>query len=259
MVTFTLPAQLRWVAKQHPAKVYSALMHSAASTLKTFAANDKKGGAHIGMTAVLHTHTRRLDYHPHVHVLIPAGGLCRRRRYWITRRGKYLFNARNLAKVFRARVLDDLKQQGVNLSHDIPKQWIVDCRRMGQGLSALKYLSRYLYRGVVSENNLLSDDGEQVCFQYRDSKTSQLKTRTLAGEDFLYLLLQHVLPKGFRRTRDYGFLHGNAKATLKRVQWALTIEVPPVESKLVRPSWRCRRCGHTMQIVAVHHGRRASG
>ena len=257
MVTFTLPAQLRALAKQHPVVVYNALMHGAVGTLKTFAANDKHGGTHLGMTAVLHTHTRRLDYHPHVHILVPAGGLCRQRRYWVTRSGKYLFNSRNLAKVFRARLLDTLRQNRLALRPQTPKQWVVDCRRMGQGLSALKYLSRYLYRGVVAEDNLISDDGEQVCFQYRDSTTQQMKTRTLLGEDFLFLLLQHVLPKGFRRARDYGFLHGNAKATLQRVQWVLHIEVPPTEPP-VRPSWRCRRCGHRMQILAVRR-RRTSG
>ena len=129
---------------------------------------------------------------------------------------------------------------------------------MGQGLSALKYLSRYLYRGVISEKNLVSDNGEQICFQYRDSKAQQMMTRTLPGEDFLFLLLQHVLPKGFRRTRDYGFLHGNAKATLTRVQWVLKIEVPPINIP-IRPSWRCRTCGHPMQILTVYCRRRASG
>jgi len=86
--------------------------------------------------------------------------------------------------------------------------------RFHQGENALQYLSRYLYRGVISNKNILRDDGETVTFQYRDSKTRKMKTRSLRGEDFMALVLQHTLPKGFRRARDYGFLHGNAKRLL---------------------------------------------
>ena len=92
-----------------------------------------------------------------------------------------------------------------------PTQWVVQCQQAGYGDSALKYLSRYLYRGVLSDENILSYDGAKVTFRYTDSKTNTPKTRTLNGEDFLSLLLQYVLPKGFLRVRDYGFLHGNAR------------------------------------------------
>ncbi|MEJ2754829.1 MAG: transposase [Gammaproteobacteria bacterium] len=100
------------------------------------------------------------------------------------------------------------------------------CEKVGRGEQALQYLSRYLYRGVISNKNLLEDNGETVTFRYRDSKTKTWKTRCLAGEDFLALIVQHVLPKGFRRTRDYGFLHGNAKKLLKIIQWVLRVDIP---------------------------------
>ena len=100
---------------------------------------------------------------------------------------------------------------------------MVDCAHVGRGKLALKYLSRYLYRGVISENSIVSVQDGWVTFKYTDSKTGKMQYRTLKGEDFCWQVLQHVLPKGFRRIRDYGFLHGNAKKTLKLVQLVLRV------------------------------------
>jgi len=178
------------------------------------------------MTAVLHTHSRRLNYHPHIHVIIPAGGLNTKRRCWISHRKRFLFSQRNLAKVFRARLLHGLQHGGLTLPPGVPKKWVVDCRHVGEGLPALKYLSRYLYRGVISEKNIINDDGTHVTFNYRCSQTDTWKQRRLPGADFLRLLFRHVLPKGLRRVRDYGFLHGNAKLTLQRIQLILRVPIP---------------------------------
>jgi hypothetical protein len=255
MVTFTLPKELRTVAKRHPKIVYDALMGCAASILKTFALNDAKCGDHIGLTAILHTHTRRLDYHPHVHVIIPNGGLSKNKTLWQTKPGDYLFNSRALATVFRARVLKALQPE-IGLPNT-PRQWIVHCKKVGRGLPALQYLSRYLYRGVISEKNILNDRDGQITFRYRDNQ-QQNQTRTLKVNDFLKLVLQHVLPKGFRRVRDYGFLHGNAKQTLKRVQWALQVAAPKIEQR-ERPTWHCKHCGGDMHIISTYRRRFNSG
>ena len=125
-----------------------------------------------------------------------------------------------------------------------PTQWVVQCQQASYGDSALKYLSRYLYRGV------LSDDGAKVTFRYTDSKINTLKTRTLNGEDFLSLLLQHVLPKGFCRVRDYGFLHGNAKATLTLIQWFLQVQVSP-HNPLKRTCFICQHCHQNRVITNI--------
>jgi len=113
MVTFTLPYELRALARQHQATVYCAMFACAASTLKSFGANDTKLGADMGMTAVLHTHSRRLDYHPHIHLVVPGGCLNRRRRQWKKLHGHYLFNEFALAKVFRGRLLEALRVNGI--------------------------------------------------------------------------------------------------------------------------------------------------
>jgi len=248
MVTFTLPRQLRSLARYHQRLFYTLLFECAKSTLQTFAKNHKGLGADVGMTMVLHTHTRRLDYHPHVHIIIPGICVNKRRKQCTKLRGKFLFWAGDLAKVFRARFLQAMQQSGFYAPAGTPKKWIADCRHVGKGLPALKYLSRYLYRGVISEKNILRDDGENITFGYVDSDTRTYQTRTLKGEEFLWLVYQHVLPKGFRRVRDYGFLHGNAKATLRSIHIALNVIVEkyqPVE----RPGFECKACGGSLNIT----------
>jgi hypothetical protein len=138
------------------------------------------------------------------------------------------------------------------------KQWIAQCKHVGRGLPALKYLSRYLYRGVISNHNILSDDGTFVTFQYKDSDSGRMMQRKLRGEDFIALVLQHTLPKGFRRARDYGFLHGNAKRLLNRVQWLLQVVIPrPAEIR--RPSLSCAHCHAPMSIVGFYRKKPAPG
>lgn len=187
------------------------MLACAISTLKDFGLNPKHLGADMGMTAILHTNTRKLDYHPHVHIIVPGGGINKCRRQWKKVKGKYLFNEFALAKVFRARFLDATNKAGLTLPAGVPKQWVVNCAHVGKGLPALKYLSLYLYRGVLAEKNIISCRNGKVAFSYVESDTGETKFRILKAEDFLWHLLQHVLPKGFRRVRDYGFLHGNAK------------------------------------------------
>ena len=248
MVTFTLPYELRALAQRYPLVVYGALFQCAHSTLQTFAANDHTMGPHSGMSAVLHTHSRRLDHHPHVHIVLPAGCLDRQRKQWRKRRGKYLFNEFALARVFRARLLATLRNDGLPMPDVLPQSWVVDCRHVGNGLPALQYLSRYLYRGVINEDNIVHDDGTHVTFRYRDGQSGEYRTRRVTGETFLFLVFQHVLPKGFRRVRDYGLLHGNAKATLRLIQLvlqALTARVKPAW----RPTLKCPQCKNPMVIA----------
>jgi len=257
MVTFTLPYQLRAVAKRHPRTVYAALFQCAHRTLKDFGRNEAKLNANVGLTAVLHTHSRRLDYHPHVHVIVPGGGINPARKEWRKLKGDYLFNGKNLANVFRARLIAALIEVGLHVPKT-PQEWVVQCKNVGYGDGALKYLSRYLYRGVLSDKAIVGDDGTNVTFEYLDSDTGTVKPRTLPGEDFIQLLLQHVLPKGFRRVRDYGFLHGNATRMLKLIQWVLRVplkEKPPLQ----RACFMCPTCQQVMVITHITKRKRQPG
>ena len=165
MATFTLPFELRSLTWYHQKVVYSILFICVSSTLKDFGLNPKNLGAEIGMTMVLHTHNRKLDFHPHIHVVVPGGGVDKRRRQWKKKKGKYLFNQDAMAKVFRARFLAALNEAGLSIPKSVPKEWVVDCEHVGKGITALKYLSRYLYRGVISEKNIVSNQNGQVTFK----------------------------------------------------------------------------------------------
>jgi hypothetical protein len=257
MVTFTLPYELRALTKANQRLVYALLFDCAVSTVKEFGVNDKAFAAELAMTAVLHTHSRQLDYHPHVHLIVPGGGVTKDRKQWKAVKGKYLFNGRQLAAVFKGKLLSAIQEAGLRLP-PTPKKWVAQCQHVGRGLPALKYLSRYLYRGVISNKNIIHDDGATVTFQYKDSKSGRMKTRRLAGEDFIALLLQHTLPKGFRRARDYGFLHGNAKRVLNVVQWVLQIVIPPAK-KSTRPHFHCKKCHALMSIVGFSKAKLQSG
>ncbi len=248
MTTFTLPYELRSLTWYHQTHVYSIFFACVASTLKDFGLNSRHLGAQIGMTMVLHTHTRKLDYHPHIHVVIPGGGVDQSRRQWKKNKGKYLFNKKALAKVFRARFLAALNENKLPIPKKLPGEWVVDCSRVGKGITALKYMSRYLYRGVISENNIVSNHNGRVTFRYVESSTGKTRYRTLNGEDFLFLIIQHVLPKGFRRVRDFGFLHGNAKKLLALVQLVLRVIITEIQQR-PRPIFKCPCCKKAMIVL----------
>ncbi len=257
MVTFTLPAQLRALAWRHQKIIYTLFFSTVASTLKSFGLNPDKLDGNTGLTAVLHTHNRRLDYHPHIHVVMPGGAINKKRKQWKKLKGKYLFNAFALATVFRARFIDALNAQKITLPNNIPDQWVTNVQHVGKGLPALKYLSRYLYRGVISEKNIIENKNGWITFRYTNSQTKKSETRSLKGEDFLALILKHVLPRGFRRVRDYGFLHANAKALLKLVQLILqvTLEKKPLRA---RAAFICPHCQSCMVIRIIKHAAKAA-
>jgi hypothetical protein len=163
---------------------------------------------------------------------------------------RYLFNHRALAKVFRAKLLAALGREGLPLPVRHPAQWVVDCKCVGSGENALVYLGRYLYRSVIQEKDILSCEQGQVRFRYRDSKTGKTAVRTMGGAAFLRLLLQHVLPRGFRRARNFGFLHPNSKRAIALLQVVLKVMPAPVAAWMKpRPSFLCTCCGAPMRIV----------
>ena len=144
------------------------------------------------------------------------------------------------------------------MPNPLPVKWVVDCIHAGNGQPALKYLAQYLYRGVISENSIVANQNGNVTFKYVLSRTGKIDYRTLKDEDFLWLVLQHVLPKGFRRVRDYGFLHANAKKLLALVQIVLKVLIESCAPR-PRPSFKCPKCQTAMQIIAFRRPAWASG
>lgn len=209
--------------------------------------------------------SRRLDFHPHVHLIVPAGAIHHqpaaagqkenRRRTWRTKEKGYLFPEANLAKVFRAKWLDGMRRAGLRVQATIPRDWVVHCQSVGSGHKALVYLGRYLYRGVLPEKDILSDRDGLITFRIRDNSGAVL-IQSLPGAEFLWMLLRHVLPRRFRRARDYGLLHGNSQKLLQVVQLLLRVVLPdpwqsqPWQSR-PKPPIRCPHCGGVMAIIAV--------
>jgi hypothetical protein len=250
MVTFTVPAQFRSLFFRHQRQCYGLLFESVWDTLQSFSQNDKKLKGTPGVIAVLHTHSRALNYHPHIHAVIPAAAINKEQRLWREKSGHYLFSQKALAKVFRAKLMDALVNQKLKLPNDCPEQWVVDCKSVGSGQKALIYLGRYLYRGVIREKDILSCQNGKVTFRYIDNKTRRYRNKTVSGADFLWLVLQHVLPRGFRRARNYGFLHPNSKTLIRLLTLVFRFD-PARFLKKHKPRFQltCACCGNSMQIV----------
>lgn len=249
MVTFTLPAQIRSLMWRHQRLGYGLLIKTAWQTLRSFGINDSKLQGNIGAHAVLHTHSRRLDFHPHVHFIVPAGAIDRRRKLWRRKKGKYLFRQKSLAVVFRAKWLEAMKVHDLKVKATLPKDWIVDSKFVGRGDKALIYLGKYLYRGVLQEKDILSCQNGCVTFRYTEN-SGEIKTRTLPGADFLWLLLQHALPRHFRRSRDFGFLHSNCKKMIVLLHY-LFGKPSRIEAQTRKTHILCKACGGIMTVIAT--------
>jgi hypothetical protein len=218
------------------------------ATLQTFSHNDNQLQGDPGVIAVLHTHSRALAFHPHIHAIMPAACVDKINKLWRTKQGQYLFNHKALAKVFRAKMLARFAEESLSLPTSVPAAWVVDCQAVGSGHKALVYLGRYLYRGVIAEKDIVSCQDGLVTFRYQNSKTKRYQLKTVSGAKFLWLVLQHVLPKGFRRARNYGFLHPNSKTLIKRLQSLLKFNPINKALRKLRPPVLCPCCGGIMKI-----------
>jgi hypothetical protein len=258
LLTFTLPTEFRALTWAHQRVVYDLLMRCTWETVRTFSQNDKQLQGTPGAIAVLHTNTRRLDYHPHVHLVMPAAAVDGAQKRWRTKRcskGGYLFSHKALAKVFRGKMLSAIEAAGLTLPCSHPEKWVVDCKAVGSGARALIYLGRYLYRGVIAEKDIVACDNGRVSFRYRNAKTGRMERRTVAGAQFLWLVLQHVLPKGFRRARNFGFLHPNCKRLIALLHRLLRFAPGRTLAWLKeRAPILCSGCGAVMVIVRTRLG-----
>lgn len=225
LVTITLPSELRTVAFRHQAIVYSALMRSAAAALQHLADDPRYVGASVGCIAVLHTWTRALLYHPHVHLIVTAGGLSADRTTWIRpKHAAFLVPVRAVSVVVRAKMCATLKQAGL-LDHVAPTvwriPWVVHAKPAGDGTRVLDYLARYLFRIAISNSRLEQIDDDHVTFRYRDNRTQAIRHTTLSGVDFLRRWLRHVLPRGFTKVRYYGLWSRTRRSDLERARQLL--------------------------------------
>jgi Putative transposase/Transposase zinc-binding domain len=283
-VVFTVPDAIAALAAQHKARVYGLLFRTAAETLRTIAADPQHLGAEIGFFAVLHTGGQNLLHHPHVHCVIPGGGLSADGPRWIPCRPGFFLPVRVLSRVFRRLFLEALDQAfaagdlRVSASLEALRdpqafaqylapvrtaEWVVSAKPpFGGPRQGLDDVGRYTHRVAIANQRLLAIDDGQVSFRWKDYRDGRQKTMALAAEEFIRRFLLHVLPHGFHRIRDDGVLsHRDRQEKLTRCQHLLgmtPVEAPPDEAR-PRPDYRDRYEALTgislWECPACHQGR----
>lgn len=256
LVTFTLPQELRALARQQQKTIYKLLFRASAAALQLLAQDPRFLGARLGMVGVLHTWTRQLLYHPHVHYLVTGGGLTADGR-WRSARKHFLVPVKALSRIFRAKFRDELSktqlwaQVDQRLWH---KDWVVHSEPVGSGTQAFQYLAPYIFRVALSNNRLRQLHEGQVSFAYKESATDQLKICTLSAEEFIRRFLQHVLPSRFIKVRYYGLLSPAQRQLLQqaRARLAATSKLKPQAVKTIEPRalLRCPHCGAPLILLS---------
>jgi Putative transposase/Transposase zinc-binding domain len=283
-VVFTLPEEVARIAYCNKAVLYRLLFEVAAETLCTIAADPRHLGAQIGATLVLHTWGSALTHHPHVHGIVPGGGLSKDGERWVACKRGFFLPVRVLSRLFRRRFLEELDrahQMGLLqffgehaaiaqpaefaawLGELREREWVVYAKRPFAGPEAvLAYLSRYTHRVAISNSRLVAMDGRGVTFRWKDYRAkgaTRKKTMTLDADEFMRRFLQHVLPRGFHRIRYYGlFANSGRRENIERVRRLLDV-VPdvlpaPSEEEAPRPQrspFVCPDCGAEMVVVDV--------
>ncbi len=264
LVTFTLPSALRDLARTHQRQLYTLLFRASAAALQQLAHDPRFLGGQIGMLGVVQTWTRDLRFHPHVHYLVPAIGVAADGTVCRPRNAAFLVPVKALASLFRAKLRAALRQTDL-YAHLAPETWrqpwVVDCRAVGSGATALKYLAPYIFRVALSNNRIVSLRDDRVTFRYRDGKTKQMRICTLPVLTFMSRFLQHVLPKGFVKVRYYGLFSRRQRQRLTELRQhvlgatqraeAMPSVLPHTPVPTPSPAPCCPVCGQPMQAVVL--------
>jgi hypothetical protein len=254
LLTFTLPEGLRGIARRNQNAIYNLLFRASAAATQQLAGDPRFVGGRIGMIGVLHTWTRDLSYHPHVHYLVPGGGLTEEGESWLPSRKSFFLPVKPLSILFRAKFRDAL--QGMDLFKEVPSEvwiqdWVVHCQPVGSGVAALKYLAPYIFRVALSNRRLHKFTDDQVTFSYKDPSSGDTRFRTLSVEEFIRRFLQHVLPKGFVKVRYYGFFSSGKRCLLNMIRRLLgkfsADKASQEQTKRNKSDLRCPACGCVMQ------------
>lgn len=234
--TFTVPEALRRVIRSHSRDLYAAMFDCASESLKTLQADPRFVGCTLsGFLGVLHTWTRQLEYHPHVHFIIPGGGLSADRERWIAARGNFLVHVRALSVMFRGKM--KARFQALGLLEEVDsavwaQDWVVHCKAAGDGRYSCRYLGAYVFRVASSDTRILDYDGRLVTFKYQKVGSSRWRRVTLPVFEFMRRYLQHVLPGGFVKVRHYGFLSPNCSVGIGRIREMICVLYEVIKAHL---------------------------
>ncbi len=231
--TFTLPEQLRLIARSNQRLIYSILFKTSAAALQKLAADPRFTGGEIGMTGILHTWTRDMNYHPHIHYIIPGGALDETGN-WIPSDPNFFVDVKCLSIIFKAKFRDALEKAHEKLFDTIPpkvwkQDWVIHCKPVGDGSRILKYLAPYVFRVAMANSRLVAMDTEKhtVTFKYKPSGSKEWKFMTLDALEFMRRFLQHVLPAGLQKVRYYGLFSSSKKKKLEKIKE----QIDPTESQ----------------------------
>jgi hypothetical protein len=267
LLTFTLPEELRALCFSQQKALYGLLLSSAAAALQKLAWDPRYVGGRLAMMAVLHTWTRALLYHPHVHLLVSAGGLARDGQQWVgARHPAFLVPGFALGKIFRGKFRSGLKKLG--WLNQVPaavwqKNWVVHCQHAGQGQKVLEYLGRYVFRVAITNNRIERFEQGRVTFRYRDNRSQQLQRVNLSAEEFIRRFFLHVLPRGLVKVRSYGLFSAHCADALQLAHTLLALRnshaqpgPSPLPQKLSSPTETLRLCprckiGHLLLIGSL--------
>ena len=223
-MTFTVPEELRGLLRVCPQEGYEAIFSAGSETIQKLLKSPKwLGSDNVGFFGVLQTWGRDPEiYHPHVHFVVPGGGLNADGSKWLATPTNFLFSEAAVGKIYRQKFREAMRAAGFEKNIDPSvwrKDWVVDVEPVQDGRAVLKYLAPYVFRVAISDNRSLECTESTVTYKYTPSGTTKVLTKTVAGWKFVRGFLQHVLPKGFRKVRHYGWMASNSRTTLDRVKW----------------------------------------
>lgn len=257
LLTFTLPQQLRSIMAARPEVTHDLFFRTAAAALQEVAARPRILGAELGFVGVLHTWGRQLQYHPHLHFIVPGGGLSLDHQHWQpSRQPDWLLPVKAVAAAFRQKFEAALHADAPDLHAQVQdsvwrKPWGVDTQPAGSGVQVVRYLARYVARTAISDERLAHAHDQSVTFRYTDSQTQQRRVCTLTAEEFMRRYLQHVLPPGLHRVRYFGWMHPASTRRRVIVETLLAKMIVVRAAPPPPPQWhlRCRHCGRFSLVV----------
>jgi hypothetical protein len=254
LIGVTVPHQLNGLIRSHQKDLYRLLFTASAEAIKTLCADPRHLGAQPGMLGVLHTWGRDIGYHPHVHYVVPAGGVDAKGTWVPTRYADFLVPVQALSVIFRAKFRDGLKALALfdQVPHEVwKKPWVIHCKPAGKGPEVIRYLARYIYRVALTDNRIVSIRNDRVTFRYQPVDTKTWKTMTLPALVFMARFLQHVLPRRFAKVRYYGFLHPRCREKLNAVRKQLGLPPPPPITDPPPTPMLCPHCQAPLMLIGT--------
>ena len=260
LLTFTIPASLRSLVRSHQRACYAAMFAASSAVIRKLAADPKYvGSSDCGFFGVLHTWGRDLNYHPHVHYVVPGGAVSEDGRRWLCSAANFFIPVKAASIIYREKFREEMRKAGLLTQID-PKvwseAWVVHSKAVGDGKRALKYLAPYVFRVAISDRRIIrieegADGQGQVTFGYRKTGSRRWRRMSVTAEEFLRRFLQHVLPRGFQKVRHYGFAAAIRRKQYDRIHWLVSLAMgmiyllhaahPQMPSRGVE--FRCTECG----------------